>query len=237
MSIEIPTPSVSEPTPAPTTTRAKKKEPPAELAKIKETPIDILLDKFDKYTDVQKQVAFLEVLSRQPPTQWLKNTDDSKPDNKFMKNKQTGKLIPYLDLHRMYWLSEVLLLNLRWGEPKFTFDHITQGEAFFVDQNGTQHRNLTTFDYCVVTIPLTYYNHGTQTDIVTSGVAAVETGRGNEQIHMVIPKALAEAKKSAMKSIGNIFGRSLDRSELVITEDDVPFTRAAAKQALMEGLE
>ncbi len=235
--VDIPNAKPTEPKPE---QQAPKPRAKKEIAKVElnaTDPIDILLDKFGNATPDARKIAFLQIVSRHPADQWVKNTNPNAPDNKFLKNAR-GELIPYLTIARQLWLLDVLLLNPRWGEPKFVTERTPVSESIYVDQGGIQHRDVQTNECCIVTIPLTYYNHGYQQDITAWGTATVEMWRGNQKVELIHAKGVAMAKKSAIQSIGNLFGRTLDKSDdLEIRMDSSPFTREVAKNKLLEGIE
>jgi hypothetical protein len=198
-------------------------------------PIDMLLADFGTYSEKQRQVAFLQLLSQQPPKAWVKNTDPNNPDNKYMKDSK-GQLVPYMDVQRMWWIMDTLLLNPRLEILGFDTQQITRAEHFYTDQSGIQHREVDSKEYVICTVRLHYYNHGIGKDTYVDGVATAEVGQGNQKIELVHAKARSEAFKNAAKSIGNLLGRSLEREELVITQETSPWTRESAKNKLMDGL-
>ncbi len=217
--VDIPNVKPTEPKLESTETKPRAKK---EIAVQKPKPIDVLISEFS--TSKEKQVAFLEVLSAQPPRQWLRNTDQNNPDNPFMKDRN-GTLIPYLDVQRQWYVLDMLLMQPRLEILKYDVQQLVNDKGMYVS-------------YAVCTVRLHYIHHGLGQDTYIDGVAAEEIGKGNQKLSLVFPKLKTEAFKNAVKSIGNIFGRSLDTGdEFVITTEKSPFTREVAKNKLIEGIE
>lgn len=230
MPVDIPIPNKTK---KETTEVVKEEKKEEKITETREKPIDVLMGEFQKYTKTQRQVAFLEILSAQPPKSWVKNTDEKKPDNKYMKDAK-GRLVPYIDISRMWWIMDTLLMNPRLEILSMKTERVVLEESVFTDQNGVQHKQYTSKDFSVCTVRLHYYHHGIELETYVDGIAAGEIS-GNQKVELVYPKVRAEAAKNAMKNIGNILGRSLDRDDLVITQDSVPWTRKSAKEKLIGG--
>lgn len=188
-------------------------------------PIDIINGKGTDITPAQIEGAWVQLMSAQPPKKWLKNTNPQNPDNPFMKDSN-GRLIPYMPIEMCENIMDKLLMQPQW---KITNSGIGSVQSYDKKSGCSIVKSL-----AFMNVELKYYNHGLKEWAYTAGTASMEIS-GNFQWNLAFPKLLAEAKKVACKSLGNIFGRRIGREDMVVTEESISI-KTSKKEEILNGI-
>lgn len=161
----------------------------------------------DALTPLQKDSALQVILNSQPDPRWLKEHPTARK-KMMVENREVYVPIKFIPIERVEWLLTVLFLRWR---PEIIDSKLVA--------NSIQ-----------VTVRLHYFDHsigewnwtdgiGAQPLQIDSGSGAIEFNKmKSNAVQMAAPAAKSYAIKDAAEALGKIFGKDMNRAEVISYE-------------------